>query len=245
MMSEVSLRPEPDALERHLELLRQGIVAARDGDKAQARSLIRDALELRDDQEITWLWLASVAENRAEVQACMERILRLNPDNPRARDWLRKAAVLSAKPTAGSRFVALDTKPIPRAAARPVVLVVDDSPTLRMAVAEILESRQYRVVQAADGMQALTRLREITPALVLLDITMPHLDGYQICKVIKAHEELRNVPVIMLSGKDGFFDKVRGRMAGAVDYITKPVEPETLSRTVARHLRKEGGGRDI
>jgi twitching motility two-component system response regulator PilG len=78
------------------------------------------------------------------------------------------------------------------------------------------------------------RLKEIVPDLILLDITMPHMDGYQLCRLIKGDELTRKVPVIMLSGKDGFFDKVRGRMVGASEYITKPFEPALLLQTVER-----------
>ena len=113
-----------------------------------------------------------------------------------------------------------------------VIMVVDDSPTVRKLVTIKLEKHGHRVVSAVDGMDALSKLSEEIPNLILLDVTMPRLDGYQLCKIIKANAAYKHIPVVMLSGKDGFFDKVRGRMAGSAAYITKPFEPETLLSTV-------------
>jgi twitching motility two-component system response regulator PilG len=73
--------------------------------------------------------------------------------------------------------------------------------------------------------------------LILLDITMPRLDGYQVCKLVRGNAATKNVPVVMISGKDGFFDKVRGRMAGSTAYITKPFGPETLIKTVETYCQ--------
>ena len=90
---------------------------------------------------------------------------------------------------------------------------------------------------AEDGEQAVEILKSLTPHLVLLDISMPKLDGYQVCKMIRSNEKTKDVPVVMISGKDGFFDKVRGRMAGTTDYITKPFGPETLMKALGTYLR--------
>ncbi len=120
-------------------------------------------------------------------------------------------------------------------AARRLVLAVDDSMTVRKIVSITLERLGYRVLTAADGMQALARLKEETPDLVLLDITMPGMDGYQVCKVIKQAPATKSIPVVMLSGKDGFFDKVKGRLAGATDYITKPFREATLAEVVEKY----------
>lgn len=120
-------------------------------------------------------------------------------------------------------------------AARRLVLAVDDSMTVRKIVSITLERLGYRVLTAADGMQALARLKEETPDLVLLDITMPRMDGYQVCKVIKQAPATKSIPVVMLSGKDGFFDKVKGRLAGATDYITKPFREATLAEIVEKY----------
>ncbi len=122
-------------------------------------------------------------------------------------------------------------------AKRPNVLVVDDSPTVRTVLSEVLERRGYRTYLAESGMEALTRIQETMPDLVLLDVTMPHLDGFKICRVLKDNDLTAHVPVVFLSGKDGFLDKVRGRMAGAADYLAKPVAEETLLQVLDRHLR--------
>ena len=121
------------------------------------------------------------------------------------------------------------------------ILVVDDSPTICRLVVTTLEKRGFEVLTAADGMEALAKLNEQLPDLILLDITMPRLDGYQLCKIIKGNAATKDTPVIMLSGKDGFFDKVKGRMAGAVGYITKPFKPRTLLETVNKHLDRQQG----
>ncbi len=125
---------------------------------------------------------------------------------------------------------------------RPTVLVVDDSATVRKAVGLALEGAGYLVRTAADGRAAIHSLREQgLPDLILLDVAMPGLDGYQLCKLIKATPAARDVPVVMLSGKDGFFDKVRGRWAGATAYLTKPVSASALVAEAQRHCRPRPG----
>ncbi len=116
------------------------------------------------------------------------------------------------------------------------ILVVDDSPTVRKLIAGKLEKSGHQVYCSSDGVEALERLEEMVPDLVLLDITMPRLDGYQVCKSIRSNPATKDVPVVMISGKDGFFDKVRGRMAGTTGYITKPFGPETLMKAVEAYL---------
>jgi twitching motility two-component system response regulator PilG len=128
-------------------------------------------------------------------------------------------------------------KALQRLHGRRLILAVDDSLTVRKIVTVTLERLGFRVHSAADGMQALAKLNEETPDLVLLDITMPRMDGYQVCKVIRQNEYTKQIPVVMLSGKDGFFDKVKGRLAGATDYLTKPFQEETLRKAVEKHLR--------
>ncbi|MBS1830070.1 MAG: response regulator [Acidobacteria bacterium] len=119
---------------------------------------------------------------------------------------------------------------------RKVILVVDDSLTIRKALSSILEKNDYRVVTAEDGSHALKKLNEAVPDLVLLDITMPWMDGYEVCRNIKQKALTRKVPVVMLSGKDGLFDKVRGKLAGCNDYVTKPFDPENLLKTLKKYL---------
>ncbi|MEM7030403.1 MAG: response regulator [Chloroflexota bacterium] len=116
------------------------------------------------------------------------------------------------------------------------VLIVDDSPTVRKLVTLTLERHDFRVYPANDGFEALSVLGKETPDLILLDITMPKMDGYQVCKIIRENQSTKNIPILMLSSKDGFFDKVRGRMAGSTDYLTKPFQPDTLLTSIQRYL---------
>ena len=116
------------------------------------------------------------------------------------------------------------------------ILVVDDSATVRKLVSGKLEKCGHEVVCAIDGVDALEKINALVPDLILLDITMPRMDGYQVCKLIRSNEATKDVPIVMISGKDGFFDKVRGRMAGTTGYITKPFGPETLMKTVEAYI---------
>ena len=122
---------------------------------------------------------------------------------------------------------------------RPLILAVDDSKTVQKMISTVLEKESYRVSAAEDGLAAIAKLDEEMPKLILLDITMPRMDGYQVCKVITGNSATKHIPVIMLSGKDGFFDKVKGKMVGASNYITKPFDPNDLTRTIAKFLNKQ------
>ena len=125
----------------------------------------------------------------------------------------------------------------------PSVMVVDDSATIRHLVSHTLSGAGYIVRMAEDGVKALLMIQEALPDMVFMDINMPRMDGYQVCKVIKGDQATKQIPVVMLSGKDGFFDKVKGRLAGSAEYITKPFESDALIRSVEKHLapHKRGG----
>ena len=101
--------------------------------------------------------------------------------------------------------------------AEPTVLVVDDSPTVRKIVQMTLQREHIRVITAGDGLSALTSVADEMPALILLDIQLPRMDGYHICQIIRKNLQFRTIPIIMLSGKDGLFDKMRGRLAGSTE----------------------------
>jgi len=330
------------------ELLRAGIAAAKRGDKARARFLLRQAASLSDASALAWLWLASVAASREEAIGHLEKALAIDPGHERARAWLtRLRATPAAKPRRpwrcplclaegvvemgqcptcrsvltlddvdlllrndkadrnllrraidrleglsgeevghrvhfqlglaylnlrrvyegitrlrvasqldpGDRklraaidelarrldqsmaLVEATERAAPGAAGRRTVLVVDDSPTVLKLVGMALERQGHAVLVASNPLQALARLDEVTPDLVLLDITMPHMDGFQLCKLIKSNPQTAKVPVVMLSGKDGLFDKVRGRLAGAIDHVAKPFDPAVLVQAVERHCR--------
>jgi twitching motility two-component system response regulator PilG len=114
------------------------------------------------------------------------------------------------------------------------VLVVDDSNTVRRSAEIFLKQGGHEVLLAEDGFDALAKVNDFQPHLIFCDILMPRLDGYQTCAIIKRNARFAAVPVIMLSSKDGVFDKARGRMAGAEDYLTKPFTKEQLLQAVAQ-----------
>ena len=323
-----------------LLLLRNGIAAAKTGDRVQARQVLKRVTELDPNNELAWLWLASVAESLLDARQYLRRVVEINPGNAQAIKGLeiveaklaqeamrrqcpfcqavigqndscpRCHAILSlqhidrllshspvnetalrgavtifqagvrandndfnAHYNLGLAFLNLNkldqglyhlqkaqqihpddldfkrqvdllvqrqaatvSQAKPNAISQKKILVVDDSPTICKLVTITLEKHGYRVVCAPDGLEGLSKLNDTQPNLILLDITMPRMDGYQLCRIVKGNPETENIPVIMLSGKDGFFDKVRGRAAGATDYITKPFEPNILVQTVQKYL---------
>ena len=117
------------------------------------------------------------------------------------------------------------------------VLVIDDSNTIRRSAEIFLKQGGHLVVLAEDGFDALAKLSDYEPDLVFCDILMPRLDGYQTCAIIKRNPQFAGVPVIMLSSKDGLFDKARGRMVGSQDYLTKPFTKDQLLLAVQTHRR--------
>ena len=123
------------------------------------------------------------------------------------------------------------------AAAGAKVLVIDDSNTIRRSAEIFLRQGGHEVLLAEDGFDALAKVNDHDPELIFCDILMPRLDGYQTCAIIKRNPRFAHVPVIMLSSKDGLFDKARGRMVGSQDYLTKPFTKEQLLRAVDEYRR--------
>ena len=119
---------------------------------------------------------------------------------------------------------------------KPVVLAVDDSPTVRKLVALTLTRAGFEVIEAEDGVEALNILASTRPNIVLSDINMPKLNGYKLCKFVKKHERTSDIPVVMLSGKDGVFDKMRGKLCGCDDFLSKPFEASALVAKVREHI---------
>ena len=117
------------------------------------------------------------------------------------------------------------------------VLVIDDSNTIRRSAEIFLRQGGHEVVLAEDGFDALSKVNDHDPQLIFCDILMPRLDGYQTCAIIKRNPRFAHVPVIMLSSKDGLFDKARGRMVGSEEYLTKPFTKEQLLRAVETFRR--------
>ena len=121
------------------------------------------------------------------------------------------------------------------------ILVIDDSNTIRRSAEIFLKQGGHDVLLAEDGFDALSKVNDHDPDLIFCDILMPRLDGYQTCAIIKRNARFAGVPVIMLSSKDGLFDKARGRMVGSEDYLTKPFTKEQLLRAVQQFSRPESG----
>jgi len=115
------------------------------------------------------------------------------------------------------------------------VMVIDDSNTIRKTAEIFLRQAGAQVVLAEDGFDALAKINDHQPNVVFCDILMPRLDGYQTCALIKKNAKFAATPVIMLSSKDGLFDRARGRMVGSDEYLTKPFTKDGLLKTVAAH----------
>lgn len=117
------------------------------------------------------------------------------------------------------------------------VLVIDDSNTIRRSAEMFLRQAGFEVILAEDGFDALAKISDHSPRVIFVDIMMPRLDGYQTCALIKQNPKLKSTPVIMLSSKDGVFDRARGRLAGSDRYLTKPFTKEALIETVNEYLK--------
>jgi len=122
------------------------------------------------------------------------------------------------------------------------VLVVDDSNTIRRSAEIFLKQGGHEVLLADDGFDALAKINDYQPDLIFCDILMPRLDGYQTCAIIKRNARFSGIPVVMLSSKDGVFDKARGRMVGSQDYLTKPFTKDQLLPAVLQFRAHLNGG---
>jgi twitching motility two-component system response regulator PilG len=117
------------------------------------------------------------------------------------------------------------------------VLIIDDSNTIRRSAEMFLRQAGYEVILAEDGFDALSKISDHRPRIIFVDVMMPRLDGYQTCALIKQNPHYRSTPVIMLSSKDGLFDRARGRLAGSDRYLTKPFNKEGLVNAVMDYTR--------
>jgi twitching motility two-component system response regulator PilG len=172
------------------------------------------------------------ARLKAQVESLLERVCET-----------ATAAELAVTSATNTALPLSETTSLPetKASGAYTILVVDDSPTIRKLVTMTLEKYGHHILSATNGLDALNKLKEVVPDLILSDINMPHMDGYQLCKMIRGNSITRSVPVIMLSGKDGIFDKLRGRMVGATAYITKPFEIDSLLQLIDMHCQQAQG----
>jgi twitching motility two-component system response regulator PilG len=117
------------------------------------------------------------------------------------------------------------------------VMVIDDSKTIRRTAETLLSKMGCKVLTATDGFEALAKIADHGPDIIFVDIMMPRLDGYQTCALIKNNPKFRQTPVIMLSSKDGLFDRARGRIVGSDQYLTKPFTRDELVSAVRAHTK--------
>jgi len=120
------------------------------------------------------------------------------------------------------------------------IMVIDDSKTIRRTAETLLRKEGFEVIVATDGFEALSLVADNKPDLIFLDVMMPRLDGYQTCALIKHHRVFRHTPVVMLSSKDGLFDRARGRVVGSDHYITKPFTRDELLAVINQLCNKPG-----
>lgn len=116
------------------------------------------------------------------------------------------------------------------------ILVVDDSKTIRRTAETLLTKEGCQVFTAIDGFDALSKIADHQPDLIFVDIMMPRLDGYETCSLIKHNKVFRETPVIMLSSKDGLFDRARGRIVGSEQYLTKPFTKDELLGAISNQI---------
>ena len=117
------------------------------------------------------------------------------------------------------------------------VMVIDDSKTIRRTAETLLSKEGCEVITAIDGFDALAKIADSQPAIIFVDIMMPRLDGYQTCALIKNNADFQSTPVIMLSSKDGLFDRAKGRIVGSDQYLTKPFSKDELLSAIRDHVK--------
>ncbi len=118
------------------------------------------------------------------------------------------------------------------------VMVIDDSKTIRRTAETLLKKEGCEVITATDGFEALSKITDHRPDIIFIDIMMPRLDGYQTCALIKRNKSYKETPVILLTSKDGLFDRARGRIVGSDQYLTKPFTREELLGAIKQYVRK-------
>jgi twitching motility two-component system response regulator PilG len=121
------------------------------------------------------------------------------------------------------------------------VMIIDDSKTIRRTAETLLSKAGCTVISAENGFEALPIIRVEHPDLIFIDIMMPRLDGYQTCSLVKSNDQYKDIPIIMLSSKDGLFDRAKGRVVGAEQYLTKPFTREDLLSALRTHLTEKNG----
>ena len=200
--------------------------------RAADRNVLQDALKryqeivAREEEPGAYYHMALAFLNHGQIAEGVNALRRASQLQPEDQGLKNLLVALQQRQ---SQAYAADAK---------TILVIDDSPTVCKLVSLSLEQHGHRVLVASEMMEALAKLSESKLDLILLDIMLPGSDGYQVCKIIKGYASTKTVPVVMLSGRDGFFDKMRARLVGAQGYITKPFVPNDLLKAVEKHCKK-------
>jgi len=147
-------------------------------------------------------------------------------------------AAIPPEPVVSPTVAAPVPQPVSGASRKPAkkILVVEDSAVTRKMIVRFLVDGGYAVVEAENGLAAFARLNEENPDLMLLDVVMPGIDGYKVLSMVRKHDMFKDMPVIMLTSRDGLLDKLRGRMGGSDEYLTKPFTPDQLLEKISKHL---------
>ena len=125
------------------------------------------------------------------------------------------------------------------------IMVIDDSNTIRRTAETLLSKAGCEVITAVDGFDSLAKIADTEPDIIFVDIMMPRLDGYQTCALIKNNKQFKDTPVIMLSSKDGLFDKAKGRIVGADEYLTKPFSKKELFSVLEKFVANRESGEEV
>jgi twitching motility two-component system response regulator PilG len=260
----VALNPNNDKAKAALRETRLsgGIAAAKAKDIPTARRLLRAAVADDPNSEQGWFWLAAVCDSPTEAISYLQRVLTLNPNHSAAKKGVeyyqaklkKSGGVTSAVSTSGVMQALDAARPSDGAGSgvgsslrfgsgqQPTrrLLVVDESRTNRKLIAMTAAADGMKVAEAADATEAAHRILEDGPPdLIVVDAALPGTDGYEFCKMIRANPTTKQVPVVLMAGRDGLRDKIRGAVAGVSASVAKPIDPDELMGAVRSCLTAE------
>lgn len=245
----------------HLDAFADGLEAAKSGDRMTARRQFEQVAEMAPEFTPGLVWLAWTSDTLSEAADYLEQAERLSPNDPLVANYrsvmdaltdfemtnvnhlafseyqvAANVQGLSAELQSRLHFVASNAADPADHGETPCVLVVDDNPAVLKTLRMTLTAAGYQVKTAANGAAALEVLEEVAPQLMLVDVAMPQMDGYHFCKQVRHHPSFRSTPLIMLSGKDGTFDSLKGAAFGCFHAITKPFRATDLLELVGAQV---------
>jgi CheY-like chemotaxis protein len=221
----LSINPASERARAGLHAVRfqAGVAEARAGNHAAARTYFQTVVAAEPAHAGALLWLAVLAETAGEAVTYLDRVLAADPNHGRARQ-LRDDMRARVKPAGGNHG--------------PRVLVVDADAKARNAIGQALGQAGYAVLAAGNGPEAIDRIADDgVPDLIFVDVVAAATGGFQVCSVFRESAAMRAVPVVLLTGKPRFIDKVRGRLAGAAAHVTKPFTADQITAAAQRHAR--------